>query len=195
MGDYTDLKKADLIDLADEREIDSSGTKADIIARLEAADADVIAEGDDLPSLDDADESSADPEPLAPAQPEPEVVAGDDDPKPVARESGPWDALGKDIYSTLKEQAADLWQDGKEDRKWLLSVAQRIAKQKYLAGRADTNAQRRVHETNLRHLDAQFHGEVARMKMNFVKDGDGVFMVVLRTIVKTLAGSLVAAVL
>lgn len=36
--DYTDLKKDELIALAEERGVDSSGTKAEIIARLEEDD-------------------------------------------------------------------------------------------------------------------------------------------------------------
>lgn len=36
--DYSDLKKDELVALADERGVDSSGTKAEIIARLEADD-------------------------------------------------------------------------------------------------------------------------------------------------------------
>ena len=36
--DYSDLKKDELVALADERGIDSSGTKADIIARVEEDD-------------------------------------------------------------------------------------------------------------------------------------------------------------
>lgn len=38
--DYGSLLKAELVEQADERGIDSSGTKADIIERLEADDAD-----------------------------------------------------------------------------------------------------------------------------------------------------------
>jgi hypothetical protein len=36
--DYGSLKKPELVALADKRRIDSSGTKADILGRLEAAD-------------------------------------------------------------------------------------------------------------------------------------------------------------
>lgn len=37
--DYDSQRKADLVDLAEERGIDSSGTKADVVARLREADA------------------------------------------------------------------------------------------------------------------------------------------------------------
>lgn len=39
-SDYDALKKDDLIEAAEKRELDSSGTKADIIDRLEADDGD-----------------------------------------------------------------------------------------------------------------------------------------------------------
>jgi hypothetical protein len=203
MGDYNDLLKSDLVTLAEERNLDASGTKADIIARLVAdddahddveVDLDEEIETDDLPSLDAS--SSPDPTP-APVQPEPQPVAdeSDGDPTPVARESGAWDKLGRDVYDTFKDETKELWAEGKEDRAWLLSVSQRIAKQKYLAARAESNSIRNMHEVNLKHLYTQIEGETARKKMHFVKGGDSIFLKIVMTTIKTLAGALVTAVI
>ncbi len=196
--DYTDLKKTELVEIAEERGLDASGTKADIIARLEGDDAatDVEIDLDTEVEIEDADDSSSTAEPApAPAQSEPAPVADGDDPSPVARESGPWNKLGRDIYDTFRDETKELWEDGAEDRKWLLSVAQRIAKQKYLAARAESNATRQMHETNLKHLYAQIEGETARKKMAFVKNGDSIFLKIVNTTIKTLAGALITAVI
>jgi len=203
--DYTDLKKSELVELAEERGIDSSGTKTDIIDRLEGDDATVDADNDaadehaDLPLLDEVDPESSSldvPAPApAPAESVPAPVATSDDPSPVARESGAWNKLGRDIYDTFKDEAKELWGGGKEDRAWLLSVAQRIAKQKYLATRAESNSAKNAHETNLKHLYVQIEGETARKKMVFVSGGDEIFLKIVKTTIKMLSGPLIAAVL
>lgn len=206
MGEYDDLKKADLIALAEERGLDASGTKAEIIARLEVDDVtatdagadpgpepppDTIAPGPVASSIADPPPAPAAPVPTAPvaaAPPAPE-------PPPAVVAPKPWDALKRDVLQTLRDESADLWEEGKTDVQFLGRVAEDVAREKWRAATATGTVERRRAETNLRHLQAQVRGQVAIRKMALVRGGDRVLERVLNVAIRSVASTALAAIL
>jgi hypothetical protein len=185
---YDDMKRSALSALADSRGLDAAGTKAELIDRLREQDASVPAAPPATAAKADAvaDEAA---DAVAAGDAEPSV------PAPSPKESGAWDDLGASLYQTLREEAKDVWNAGAEDREWLRSIAQRIAKEKYLAARGESNSVRQAHATNLLHLEAQLRGEIVRKRMAFTAAGSVVFEKILVTVLKTVASALLGALL
>ena len=237
-SELLDLKADELKAMAAEMELSVSGTKAELTARIIAAEQDAIAAETDVDEeLPDLDDDEDDTTPDAPAADDPEtsddadpvessdedVAVGDAmadeaaahherahgmgvtatpgtvatlDPDRLVKPPKPaeaWDALAKNIQRDLEEQAGDLFEDAKDAAAFAGEFAQKLAKYKYKLATARDTFQKRQYAQNLKHLEAQMATEAARVKQQLVRDGDALLERILTTIIKTVTGAALGA--
>jgi hypothetical protein len=90
--------------------------------------------------------------------------------------------LKEELINLLKEELADLWEE--EDAEFLEELAADVVREKLLAV---TAGEPEEHETNLRHLAAQFQGEIVRKQIRLNRQGRRIFARIVATVIKTIA--------
>ena len=96
----------------------------------------------------------------------------------------PWEGLRDAILATLEEGVSDFTSDLKDAaRDFIKEQAEKIAKEKWRQLTASTDGERSIAEANIKHLQGQIKGEIARLNLAVTAHAEDLLKKVFDTVI------------